>query len=104
MRSKSVEVFVGHCIAKGSSDAFEVFRLVLPQSDRRIYPGVSDYRFVYLVVVVVRRLVEQFPGLAGAVSAAGVETGGGAVVGDFYWRLFRWRDKDDLALAMGEPS
>ena len=104
MRSKSVEVFVGHCIAKGSSDAFEVFRLVLPQSDRRIYPGVSDYRFVYLVVVVVRRLVEQFPGLAGAVSAAGVETGGGAVVGDFYSRLFRWRDKDDLALAMGEPS
>ena len=93
-----------HCIAKGSPDAFEVFRLVLPQSDRRLYPGVSQYRFVYLVIVVVRRLVDQFPVLAAAVGATGGEVGGSPVEGDFYSRLFRWRDKDGLALALGEPS
>ena len=107
MRAKAVEVFVDHCIKKDSPDAFEVFRLVLPQSDRRVYPGVSQYRLIYLVVVVVRRLVAQFPTLAGAVGGIGGGIGGGirgGADGDFYSRLFRWRDKDDLALALGEPS
>ena len=104
MRTKTVGAFVEHCIKKDSPDAFEVFRLVLPQTDSRVYLGMSQHRLVYLVTVVVRRLVEQYPRLVDAVSTPATVGAEGGKAGDFYAGLFRWQDKDPLALALGEPS
>lgn len=96
MRTKAVGAFVEHCIKKDAPDAYEVFRLVLPQSDRRGFTGMTQHRLIYLITVVVKLVVEQHPRLAERVSHNGE--------GDFYSTLFRWQDKDDLALALGEPT
>ena len=96
MRNKAVAAFVDHCIKKDSPDAWSVFRLALPASDSRTFAGLTQHRMVYLVTIVVKSLVRQYPRLATAVAQDGD--------GDFYSRLFSWRDKDDLAVALGEPS
>lgn len=83
MKSKIIDSFLQRCIRKDSKDAYQVFRLVFPGSDSRSY-GINEYRLIYGILVAVDELRNK-PDQARNTS------------------LFCWRDKDPLALALGEP-
>lgn len=85
MKPKTINAFLERCILKDSGDAYQVFRLVFPESDvARVSYGLDEYRLIYGVLVAVETM----------------EKGSNRPRDE---SLFRWRDKDSLALALGEP-
>ncbi len=84
MKPKVIRAFLERCIRKDTNDAYDVFRLIFPESDssRGSY-GLFEYRLIYAILMAVEMIRPDWSCDAVA--------------------LYRWRDKDSLALALGEP-
>ena len=83
MKPKVITAFLERCIRREAKDAYQVFRLIFPESDtsRKSY-RIHEHRLIYAILVAVESIKGDWPRDVS---------------------LFRWRDKDSLALALGEP-
>lgn len=82
MRTRTISKFIDTCIRDDTKDAFQVFRLILPACDERgRRERLSEHRLIYALL---------------AASGRGSDH-------ELAHVLYHWRDKDPLALALGEP-
>ncbi|KAI8111479.1 hypothetical protein M9435_003979 [Picochlorum sp. BPE23] len=82
MRTRTISKFIDTCVRDDTKDAFQVFRLILPGLDERSRTErLSEHRLIYELLSASDRKIDE----------------------EYTHVLYHWREKDPLALALGEP-